>query len=181
MRNTMLVVLLALAAPFANAEVTDSAMNGFTTANEVIIGESRAETWVAAVGQIDRWWSPDHTISGDASRLSIRPQMQGCFCETLGDTAGVVHLVVTMVNPTHLLRMTGGLGPLGLMGVDGNMTWEFEDAEGGTRVSFTYAVGGYSKDGLDKIAPAVDFVIGEALGRLKAYVETGSPEPAPVD
>ena len=181
MRNTTIVVLLALAAPLANAEVTDSAMNGFTTANEVIIAESRAETWVAAVGQIGRWWSSDHTISGDASRLSIRPEMQGCFCETLGDTAGVVHLVVTMVNPTHLLRMTGGLGPLGLMGVDGNMTWEFEDAEGGTRVSFTYAVGGYSKDGLDKIAPAVDFVIGEALGRLKAYVETGSPEPAPVD
>jgi len=181
MRNTTIVVLLALAAPSASAEVTDSAMNGFTTANEVIIAESRAETWVAAVGQIGRWWSSDHTISGDASRLSIRPEMQGCFCEALGDTAGVVHLVVTMVNPTHLLRMTGGLGPLGLMGVDGNMTWEFEDAEGGTRVSFTYAVGGYSKDGLDKIAPAVDFVIGEALSRLKAYVETGSPEPAPVD
>jgi len=156
-------------------------MNGFTTANEVIIAESRAETWVAAVGQIGQWWSSDHTISGDASRLSIRPEMQGCFCETLGNTAGVVHLVVTMVNPTHLLRMTGGLGPLGLMGVDGNMTWEFEDVEGGTRVSFTYAVGGYSKDGLDSIAPAVDFVIGEALGRLKAYVETGNPEPAAVD
>jgi uncharacterized protein YndB with AHSA1/START domain len=181
MRNTIFVVLLALAAPFANAEVTDSAMNGFTTANEVIIAEDRAETWVAAVGQIDRWWSSDHTISGDAARLSIRPELQGCFCETLGDTAGVVHLVVTMVNPTHLLRMTGGLGPLGLMGVDGNMTWEFEDVEGGTRVSFTYAVGGYSRDGLDKIAPAVDFVIGEALGRLKTYVETGSPEPVPVD
>ncbi len=177
----MLVVLLALAAPFADAEVTDSAMNGFTTVNEVIIAESRAETWVAAVGQVGRWWSSDHTISGDASRLSIKPEMQGCFCEGLGNTAGVVHLVVTMVNPTHLLRMTGGLGPLGLMGVDGNMTWEFEDVEGGTRVSFTYAVGGYSKDGLDKMAPAVDFVIGEALGRLKAYVETGSPEPAPVD
>ena len=61
------------------------------------------------------------------------------------------------------------------------MTWEFEDVEGGTRVSFTYAVGGYRKDGLDKIAPAVDSVIGEALGRLKAYVETGNPETAPVD
>ena len=73
MRNTILVVLLALAAPFANGEVADSAMNGFTTVNEVIIAESRAETWVAAVGQIDRWWSSDHTISGDASRLSIRP------------------------------------------------------------------------------------------------------------
>jgi hypothetical protein len=86
-----------------------------------------------------------------------------------------------MINPTHLLRMTGGLGPLGLMGVEGNMTWEFKDAEDGTRVVFTYAVGGYARDGLDQIAPAVDYVIGEALDRLKAYVETGSPEAAAVE
>ena len=168
-------------APYAVAEVTDAAANGFTTVNEVIVSDGRAETWVAAVGEIDQWWSPDHTVSGDASRLSIRPELQGCFCESLGNKAGVVHLTVTMVNSTHLLRMTGGLGPLGLMGVDGNMTWEFADAEGGTRVVFTYAVGGYSKDGLDSIAPAVDFVIGEALDRLKAYVDTGSPEPASIE
>ena len=62
------------------------------------------------------------------------------------------------------------------MGLDGNMTWEFEDAEEGTRVRFTYAVGGYSPMGLDTIAPAVDGVIGEALGRLKRYIETGCPE-----
>ena len=86
-----------------------------------------------------------------------------------------------MVNPTHMLRMTGGLGPLGLMGVDGNMTWEFEDDENSTRVRFTYAVGGYSASGLDEMAPAVDVVIGEALGRLKAYVETGTPEPVTVE
>jgi len=177
----MSVILLALIATCASAEVTDSAANGFTTVNEAIIADGRAETWVAAVNQVGRWWSSDHTISGDASRLNIRPKVQGCFCETLGEKAGVVHLTVTMVNSTHLLRMTGGLGPLGLMGVDGNMTWEFEDVEDGTRVTFSYAVGGYSKDGLDKIAPAVDYVVGAALGRLKAYVETGSPEPAPVD
>jgi uncharacterized protein YndB with AHSA1/START domain len=181
MRNAILFVLLMLLATAASAEVTDSAANGFTTVNEMIIADGRAESWVAAVNQIDRWWSSDHTVSGEASRLSIEPEMQGCFCETLGEKAGVVHLVVTMVNPTHLIRMTGGLGPLGLMGVDGNMTWEFEDAVGGTRVTFTYAIGGYRKDGLDKIAPGVDFVIGEALGRLKAYVETGSPETVPVD
>jgi len=177
----MLVVMLVLLAPCATAEVTDSAANGFTTVNEVIIAEGRAETWAAAVGQVDRWWSSDHTVSGDSSRLSIVPEMQGCFCETLGGKSGVVHLVVTMVNSTHLIRMTGGLGPLGLMGVDGNMTWEFEDVEGGTRVTFGYAIGGYRKEGLDTIAPAVDFVIGEALGRLKSYVETGDPEPASVD
>ena len=77
--------------------------------------------------------------------------------------------------------MTGGLGPLGLMGVDGNMTWEFEDADGGTRVRFTYAVGGYMAGGLDQMAGPVDRVLGEALTRLKAFAETGDPEPAGVD
>lgn len=180
MKKTIVVVALGLLAALANAEVTDAAANGFTTVNEVVIDAGRAEAWVAAMA-VGSWWSSDHTLSGDASRMSIQPVTQGCFCESLGEQAGIVHLVVTMVNPTHLLRMTGGLGPLGLMGVDGNMTWEFEDQGSGTRVRFTYAVGGYSADGLDEIAPAVDFVIGEALGRLKAYVETGDPEPVAVD
>jgi len=181
MKKTMLAAALVTFWLPALAEVTDSAANGFTTVNEQVIDTGRAESWVAAVGSVGQWWSSDHTISGDAARMSITPELQGCFCETLGGKAGVVHLTVTMINPTHLLRMTGGLGPLGLMGLDGNMTWEFEDTEEGTRVRFTYAVGGYSKDGLDQIAPAVDFVIGEALSRLKAYVETGSPEVAPIE
>jgi len=177
----MLLAALVLGSSPAMAEVTDSAANGFTTVNEVVIAEGRAESWVAAVTRVGQWWSPDHTVSGDASRMTIKPLLQGCFCESLGNRAGVVHLVVTMVNPTHLLRMTGGLGPLGLMGVDGNMTWEFEDADEGTRVRFTYAVRGYREGGLDEIAPAVDFVISEALGRLKSYVETGSPENAALE
>ena len=85
-------------------------------------------------------------------------------------------MLVTFVNPGVILRLTGGLGPLGLMGVDGNMTWEFEDADGGTVVEFKYAVGGYLAGGLDGIAPAVDAVIGEQLLRLKRFVETGSAE-----
>ena len=177
----MLAALMLAIMPPAVAEVTESAANGFTTVNEVAVDASRAEAWIAAVNEVGSWWSSDHTISGDAARLSIQSEPQGCFCETLGEKAGVVHLVVTMVNPTNLLRMTGALGPLGLMGVDGNMIWEFEDAEGGASVRFTYAVGGYSKDGLDQIAPAVDYVLGEALNRLKNYVETGSPEIALVE
>ena len=181
MKKTMLAAALLVLSPTVFAEVTDSAANGFTTVNEVVIDSGRAESWVAAVDDVGHWWSSDHTVSGDAARMRIAPVLQGCFCETLGEKAGVVHLTVTMVNPTHLLRMSGGLGPLGLMGVDGNMTWEFLDAENGTRVRFTYAIGGYAKDGLDQIAPAVDYVIGEALDRLKAYIETGSPEVTPIE
>ncbi len=180
MRNAIIAVaVLSIGSP-GLAEVTDSAANGFTTVNEVVIAAERDAAWTAAL-DIGKWWSADHTISGDASRMSIEARPLGCFCETLGQEAGVVHLTVTSVMPNVLLRMTGGLGPLGLRGVDGNMTWEFDDTEGGTRVRFTYAVGGYMDGGLDQIAGAVDFVLGEALARLEAYAETGSPEPMASD
>jgi hypothetical protein len=65
------------------------------------------------------------------------------------------------------------------MGVDGNMTWEFDDAESGTVVTLNYAVGGYYADGLDAIAPAVDGVLEEAMMRLRAFVETGDPDGQP--
>lgn len=158
------------------AEVADAESSGFTTINETTIDESRAAVWQAAIHNIDQWWSSDHTISGEASRLSITAKPQGCFCELLGQDAGVVHMTVTMVHPEVIVRLTGGLGPLGLMGVNGNMTWEFEDDDDQTRVKFTYAVGGYRPGGLDGIANAVDGVIGEALLRLKAYIEKGDAD-----
>jgi len=80
-----------------------------------------------------------------------------------------------------MLRMTGGLGPLGLMGVNGNMTWEFFDAGDDTRVKFTYAVGGYRPGGLDGVAVPVDYVIGEALGLLKAHVENNDMDDADLE
>ena len=162
----------------AAAEVIDAAPGGFSLVHEVTIAAPREEAWQAAVNQVGQWWSSDHTISGDATRMSIDPRPQGCFCEAIGEHAGVVHLTVTFVNPNVLLRLTGGLGPLGLLGVDGNMTWEFLDAEEGTIVRFSYAVGGYRPGGLDEMAGPVDYVIGEALQRLKAYVETGDPATA---
>ena len=57
------------------------------------------------------------------------------------------------------------------MGISGNMTWEFFDAGEATLVRFSYVVGGYRPEGLDAIAEPVDSVIGEALTRLKMYVE----------
>jgi hypothetical protein len=174
------LIVFALLSSAAFAEVKDASAGGFTVVSEMTVEASSDVVWLAAIDDIGLWWSSDNTVSGDASRLSIRAVPQGCFCESFGPGAGVVHLSVTMVNPGVVIRLTGGLGPLGLMGVNGNMTWEFEAVEGGTQVKFTYAVGGYWADGLDTIAGPVDFVIREALGRLKAQVETGDPENADI-
>lgn len=178
MKSTLVSILLAtlLAGESVTAEITDAGPGGFTSVNDALIHAERKATWLAAINDINRWWDPAHTISGDGHRLSIDARPQGCFCEDLGDNTGVVHLTVTMVSPEILLRLTGGLGPLGLLGVNGNMIWEFADEEDGTRVTFTYAVGGYRAGGLDEFSGPVDRVIGEALQRLKAYIETGDAE-----
>ena len=179
MKRAFSTVLVALVCSGpTGAEVIDAAPGGFSLVHEVTISAPREEAWQAAVFNVGQWWSSDHTISGDATRMSIDPRPQGCFCEAISEHAGVVHLTVTFVNPNVLLRLTGGLGPLGLLGVDGNMTWEFFDVEDGTRVRFAYAVGGYRPGGLEEMAGPVDYVIGEALQRLKRFVETGDPAAA---
>lgn len=155
----------------ATAKVIDAEAGGFTVEHEVVIAASRSVVWHAAVDEIGQWWSDDHTVAGDARRLHIQPKPMGCFCERLQGDDGIVHLIVTSASTNVILRMTGGLGPLGLMGVNGNMTWEFFDANDSTRVRFVYAVGGYAPGGLDTIADAVDIVIGEALALLKIHVE----------
>jgi hypothetical protein len=160
------------------AEITDMAPGGFSLRHELTIDAARSDIWRAAVDKVGFWWSDDHTISGDASNMYIEAFLQGCFCEASDKSVGVVHLTVTSITPDAMLRLTGGLGPLGLMGVSGNMTWEFLETEMGTSVRFIYAVGGYSPEGLEALAQPVDYVIGEALQRLKAYVETGDAENA---
>lgn len=163
------VIILGAFAHNATAEVTDKDRYGFSLVHEAIVTADREAAWIAAVDSVDKWWNPDHTISGNAALLSIDARPLGCFCEATG--GGVVHLQVTTVSPGVNLRMTGGLGPLGLMGVNGNMTWEFFDTDAGTKIRFSYAVGGYAPDGLDTIAEPVDQVIGEALRRLQAYID----------
>lgn len=155
----------------ANADVLDAAPGGFTISHQVEISAARIDVYNAAVNHIGDWWSDDHTLSGDAGNMTIEPRVQGCFCEKLGEAGGVVHLTVTFVNPGIIIRLTGGLGPLGLMGVNGNMTWEFNDSEAGTIVTLNYAVGGYMADGLDSIAEAVNDVLIEQMASLKSFAE----------
>jgi hypothetical protein len=155
----------------ANADVLDAAPGGFTISHQVEISAGRIDVYNAAVNHIGDWWSDDHTLSGDAGNMYIEPRVQGCFCEKLGEAGGVVHLTVTFVNPGIIIRLTGGLGPLGLMGVNGNMTWEFKDSEAGTVVTLNYAVGGYMADGLDSIAEAVNEVLIEQMTSLKTFAE----------
>ena len=162
-------------APAVQAEVLDAAAHGFTVRISTAIKAERMAVYRAAVEDIGSWWDGDHTISGFASNLYIDARVPGCFCENLGQGAAIAHMTVTYVSPGIVLRLTGGLDPLGLMGVDGNMTWKFDDNEDGTLVTLNYAVGGYYPAGLDELALAVNGVLEEAMHRLWMFVETGNP------
>lgn len=169
MHRFLALCLGAFAAGAAQADVLDSADGGFTIQHEIIVSAGRADVWNTAIAEVGTWWNPDHTVA--YGQMSIDPRPLGCFCEKLEGSDGVVHLVVTSVSTGVMLRLTGGLGPLGLMGASGNMTWEFFDSDLGTRVRFTYAVGGYRAGGMGELAAPVDSVVGDALRRLKNHAE----------
>lgn len=172
-RVLVLLLCLPVFSGVARASVQDAAEGGFTIEHTVALPVTRAVAWAAVVGDISRWWDGDHTASGDAANLYIHAVPMGCFCERLGEDGGLVHLAVTFVNPGVMLRLSGGLGPLGLMGVNGNMTIEFKDVADNpehSTVVLRYAVGGYRAGGLAELAEPVDNVLGEQLGRLVNYV-----------
>jgi hypothetical protein len=69
--------------------------------------------------------------------------------------------------------MTGGLGPLQGLGLDGVMDWTFAPAEGGTRITLRYVAGGYTTTDLVKFAAVVDHVQGLQLGGLADFLSKG--------
>ena len=60
----------------------------------------------------------------------------------------------------------------------GVLTITLTKTESGTRIEWEYVVGGYMRFPVAEIAPAVDQVIGEQLGRLAALL-TPAPASAP--
>ncbi|MEM8983478.1 MAG: ATPase [Pseudomonadota bacterium] len=175
MRHALIVVAISAWASAAHASVTDAAANGFTIEHSVSSTASPQRLWAALTTDVGQWWHPDHTFSGRAANLTIDAKPLGCFCERLDNGGSVVHLTVTFVKTGETLRLTGGLGPLGLMGVDGNMTISVIATVAGATLKLVYSVGGYSPDGLESVAPAVDAVLGEQLRRLATFAETGQP------
>lgn len=175
-RLAAIALAFSMALPPAHAEVVAADPAGFVVRHELSFVAPRETVWRMLLGHVGEWWHSDHTYSGDAQNLYIEPRALGCFCEDLGAADAVAHLTVTAIRTEALLRLTGGLGPLGLMGVDGNMVFSLADSETGTAMVMEYRVGGYDPDGLDGMAPAVDNMLGEQLARLVLLVETGSPE-----
>lgn len=168
MRPLLLAVIGSLAAP-ASTEVLSSSANGFAIRHSVqlTVPPDRA---FAAIGEMPRWWSKDHTYSGDSANLSISLRGGACFCETLPEGGGVEHMRVTMVQPGQRVVMIGALGPLLYEAVAGVMDLKIERIAGGSRVTMDYRAAGFANGGANKLAPLVDKVLGEQLRRYRAHV-----------
>jgi hypothetical protein len=123
-----------------------------------------AKAWARQI-QVQSWWDPQHTYSGASRNLSLRLSPGGCFCERLPAGGLVKHAEVVQMRPGTLLRLSGALGPLQELGAAGALSFALAAVEGGTQVTLTYRVAGFSPDGLDKLAPIVDQVLGEQLKR----------------
>ncbi len=170
----MVAVLAALtgglAAGSALAEVKAVTPAGFQVEQHLTIQAPPARSYAALI-DVGRWWSSEHTYSGESGNLSIDPRPGGCFCERLANGGGVQHMVVAWAQPDAVLRLLGGLGPLQGEGVSGALTFTIEPAEAHSRLRLEYVVGGYSPKGLERYAPMVDQVLAEQMARLKLYIE----------
>lgn len=177
MRANLLLacVTWAMAAACLPAEVLDSSAAGFTVKSTIQVRAAPDAVYRALVHDIGQWWDAEHTFSGDSHNLSIEEKPMGCFCEKLPNQGGVRHMEVVRFVTGKTLVMTGALGPLQSMAVAGNMTIQISPAANGAMLEVTYAVTGYSHDGLNTLAATVDGVLNQQFTRLKNYVERGDP------
>ena len=154
-----------------SAEVLEADADGFVSAHEIEIGATPTRVFDALVDEVDRWWDPAHSHSGDAANFSL-DALCG-LCEGIDSDAGLVrHMRVDAWRPGKSLVLGGGLGPLQRLGVAGSMSFDFEATHAGTRVTYRYTVNGRN---VAAWAEPVDRVQLGQLMRLKHYVETGSP------
>lgn len=178
MRNIRLVAGLAvLAAAPAAAEVKSASDTGFELVFAETAGRPPEEVW-AALKAPAKWWSKDHTYSGDAANLWMDAQAGGCFCEKLagegGSRGSVEHARILYAQPGRVLRLQGAFGPLQAHPVTGIMTFVLKPADGGgTSIAVSYVLGGHVgiEGGTAAMAPLVDKVLGEQVAGLKAFVE----------
>jgi uncharacterized protein YndB with AHSA1/START domain len=195
MRNSW-IIAAALASALsatprhAAAEVTLQSESAFVVAHSVEIAASKGDVWKALISPA-KWWSSEHTWSGDAANLYLDSQATGCFCEKLPKSAdapadqrmgSVEHMHIVFADPQRgVLRLRGGLGPLQSEPVDGVWTITLKPgANGGTLVEWNYAVNGLLRLKGEQMAPAVDMVLSQQLARLAAlFAPTDAPASAP--
>lgn len=165
MQLAMMIGLSLWSLP-GQADIIKAAPDHYTLKHEMQSSLSPQDMWSRLI-KPETWWHPDHSYSGDAANLSLDAQAGGLWREDWpgGSTA---HGQVLYIKSGEQMRLNAPFGPLQGLGV--NVVWTITitvDGEG-SMVTFDEIANGTSESGLDKLAPAVDFVKGEAIKRLTA-------------
>ena len=78
-RSLVPLVLVLSFSGEALAEVKSVAANGFEVASTATVAAPPDRVY-AALGEIGRWWSSEHTWSKDAKNLTLELRAGGCWC-----------------------------------------------------------------------------------------------------
>jgi uncharacterized protein YndB with AHSA1/START domain len=167
------LALAVIAAGRASAEVTDATPGGFSVSESVHVAAPSDKVYAALITP-QYWWSSKHSFSGNAANFTFDSKAGGCWCEAMPDGGSVEHMTVVFVSPGKTLRLRGATGPFQEMATTTVMTWSLKPSGDGTDVALVSSIGGYTKGGLQNLAPIVDRVFGEQINRLKTYIETGA-------
>lgn len=166
---------IAAVAATAAAETSSVSPDGFVSSFRDEVKAPPEAVW-KAITELPRWWSDQHTWSGQASNMSLDLHAGGCWCERWGEGQSVQHGQVVLVQPGRVIRLFASLGPLQELAVNGVLTIVTSAQEGKTFLRLTYRVAGRGDAGLDKLAPVVDQVLSAQYRRLKSLAESGKPE-----
>ncbi|HZZ94901.1 MAG TPA: SRPBCC domain-containing protein [Usitatibacter sp.] len=164
-RSSMLLVApLLLLASQSWAKTSDISPSAFLASFHEEVDATPEQSWQALV-RVAGWWSAAHTYSGDAANLTLDARAGGCWCERWGANS-VQHARVLVAMPGKLLRLEGALGPFQALGATGILTFTLLPHGSGTSLDVTYRVRATPDAAMDKLAPAVDQVLGEQVRRL---------------
>jgi uncharacterized protein YndB with AHSA1/START domain len=172
-----LTIAWSLTCP-VHAAVTDSGPNGFSIEQTVHIAAPPDKVYDALIRPA-AWWDSGHTFSGSAANLTLDARAAGCFCEKMPNGGSVEHAQVVVAAPGETLRLRGPLGPFQGQGVDGALTFSLKAGGDGTDLVLDNILGGYMKGGFGEWPQRADAMLAQQVARLKAYVETGTPETKP--
>lgn len=140
---------------------------------EVVINAARDKVWKALTADITQWWPADFYAGGEEGSRTYHLEATpgGRMYESWEGGGGVLWGTVLLVDPEVSLQVQGADtpswgGPRVWFG-----TWNLEDAEGGTRVTFSeHAMGKVSDSTLQGKDKGWVFL----WDSLKAHVEGGA-------
>lgn len=164
------LILILFTATASQAEVTEVSEQHFVISINTTIDVPSSEAYDQFV-QIGEWWQDSHTWFGDASKMIIESKAGGFFCERNGEQQAL-HMTISQIIPGKSIHMTGGLGPLSSLAVNGYMRWNFEATEDSTtKLKLNYLVTGFVNQKTADWAKAVDGVLMQQVENLTEKTE----------